>query len=116
VRLRVTNGLASLPELSQSRLDELVERSQSWEQIRTMDRLVETLREEAGEGFATDVQRAVDAVAAQSKRTLAADCAAQEERCMVRGAVRGVRIALMNAVPVVPPGEAQEPSRRDEVY
>lgn len=116
VRLRVTNGLASLPELSQSRLDELVERSQSWEQIRTMDRLVETLREEAGEGFATDVQRAVDAVAAQSKRTLAADCAAQEERCMVRGAVRGVRIALMNAVPVAPPGATQEPSRRDEVY
>jgi len=116
VRIRVTSGLASLPVLSQTRLDELVGRTEAWEHIRTMDRLVETLREEAGEGFAEDVNRAAKAVAEQSKRGLTAECAAEEERCMVRGAVRGVRIALMNAMPVDPPGEQSEPSRRDEVY
>lgn len=97
VRLRVTNGLASLPALSQARVDELVERSRSWEHISTIDRLVETLREDAGEGFATDVQRAVEGVNAQSKRPVTDDCAANQERCMVRGAVHGIRIALLNA-------------------
>ena len=116
VRLRIGRGLASLPELSQGRIDELGERSKAWEQIRTIERLVETLREEAGAGFAEDVRRAVDAVEAQSKRELTAECAAESERCMVRGAVRGLRIALLNAEPIAPPGETPEGRRTDDVY
>jgi hypothetical protein len=115
VRIRVTNGLASLPELSQVRIEELLERTRSWEDIRTIDRLVEALREDAGEGFAADVQRAVEAVARQSTRGIDADCAADEQRCMVRGAVRGVRIALLNAEPVTPAGEPA-PKRPVDVY
>lgn len=116
VRIRVSNGLASLPELTQARIDQLVERTESWKGIRTTDRLVETLREEAGEGFAADVQRALESVARQSSRGVDAECAADEQRCMVRGAVRGLRIALLNATAVVPEGESPEKSRRDEVY
>lgn len=115
VRLRIGNGLASLPELPQARLDELLERTRSWESIRTMDRLVETLRDEAGLGFAVDVQRAVAAVAAQSSRPLTPECEAEQERCMVRGAVRGIRIALLNAQPVEKPGEPA-PSPKPDVY
>ena len=116
VRIRVSNGLASLPELTQARIDQLVERTESWKDIRTTDRLVETLREEAGLGFAADVQRALESVARQSSRSFDADCAADEQRCLVRGAVRGLRIALLNAQPVVPEGQSQDKSRRDEVY
>jgi hypothetical protein len=113
VRLRVGSGLASLPQLSQQRLDELVERTRSWESIGTVDRLLETLREEAGEGFAQDVQRSVASVAAQSTRPLSADCESKQERCMVRGAVRGIRIALLNAQPVTPAGDAQPRAGND---
>lgn len=114
VRLRITNGLASLTVLSEARLEQLVQRTDSWENLPTIERLVEELREEAGEGFAIDVQRAVDAVAEQSTRSITADCAANEQRCMVRGAVHGLRIALMNAEPILPPGE--EPEDHDAIF
>ena len=115
VRIRVSNGLASLPVLTQQRLNELLDRTNSWESLPTIERLVEELRDDAGEGFAQDVQRAAQSVAEQSKRPVSEDCAAREQRCMVKGAVRGLRIALLNAEPVVPEGE-QPGGKHDEVY
>jgi hypothetical protein len=114
VRLRITNGLASLPELSEARLEQLLQRTDSWENLPTIERLIQELREDAGEGFAIDVQRAVDAVNEQSKRSITEDCAANEQRCMVKGAVRGLRIALMNAE-AVEPAEGEQ-RNAPEVY
>lgn len=109
VRLRTARGLASVESLTQEQIDALLGRVASWSNERTMASLAARIRSEAGDPMADDVLRSFDAVRAGSSRPIAPECEA-DERCWVRGAVRGIEIALLYAQPSAPPeGEPDEP-------
>ena len=112
VRLRVLRGLDSLGELSRETIDRLIDRTLGWEQKATVDDLVATIRRDAGDAMADDVRRAVDSVTAHSQRPLAADCA-DAQRCLVKGAAHGARVALLYAQPKDAPktGDAAPPQK-----
>jgi len=101
VRIRVWRALEDDPEISYARVEELREKSIEWERERTVGSLVAAVRRGAGDLTADAMQRAVDAVLAQSKRPIPADCE-DVERCLVKGALKGVRIALNNTRPWSP--------------
>ena len=98
VRLRVLMERETAPSFTRARLDHLVDRSLAWEMKGTLAALLEAVRADAGDGFAGAMQRAFDAVRTKSSRPLPADCP-DAERCLVRGAARGARIALLTAEP-----------------
>ena len=96
VRLRVIRRLDGMEELKRADLDRLVDRTLAWEQKRTLDELVEAIRKDAGDAMAEEVQRAASAVLAQSRRTTRPECG-EVQRCLVKGAAKGARIALLVA-------------------
>jgi hypothetical protein len=65
-----------------------------------VDALLRRVRADAGEVMAAAVERAVHEVLAHSTRAVRASCA-DEQRCLVRGAALGIRIALDDASQVL---------------
>ena len=109
VRLRVTREVDA-NELTRETIDHLVDRSLSWERRDTLDEFVAAVRKDAGDAIADAVRRAVDAVLAQSQRTTRPDCG-DIEPCLVKGAAKGVRIALLYAQPARPKNEETTPGK-----
>ena len=101
VRLRVVRQLDLQANLTYDEIDRLLERTAAWEGRPSVDDLVATIRRDAGDAMAGEVRRAVDSVLATSQRPLPADCP-DMQRCLVKGAARGVRIALLYAQPHAP--------------
>jgi hypothetical protein len=101
VRVRVARAIEEDPEITYARVDELREKSLQWEREKTFDGLVAAVRRDAGDLTADAMRSAVDAVLAQSKRPLPADHG-DVERCLVKGAMKGLNIALLNVRPWAP--------------
>ena len=80
VRARVQRQL-DVSSLKRDELDRLIDRTLHWETRDTLDEFVAAVRRDAGDAFADEVRRAVDAVAAQSRRTTRPDCA-DVQRCL----------------------------------
>lgn len=98
VRLRVGREIDLNGKLSRSDIDRLLDRTLSWEKKATIDALVDAIRKDAGDAVAGEVRRAVDSVLSHSALPLPADCV-DSEKCLVKGAARGARIALLYAEP-----------------
>lgn len=113
VRLRVLRELEGLSVLERDTIDGLIQRLPAWESRPDVDSLVAAIRNDAGDGMADEVRRAVDDVTAKSARPLPADCA-DVQRCLVKGAVRGVRIALLYAQPKAPEPPPPSPSGKPD--
>lgn len=111
VRLRVIRQLDNLSVLERDTIDELIERVPGWEGKRDVDALVAAIRNDAGDDLADEVRRAIDDVVTKSARPLPADCV-DVQRCLVKGAARGVRIALLYATPSKP--EAPPPAAKPQ--
>ncbi len=110
VRIRVGKELDDDASLNYEKIDGLLEKCGGWERKDTIEDLVAALRRDAGDHVADAVRRAVDAVLAQSKRPMPTACP-DEQKCLVKGAVKGVKIALSTARPwsnaeVAPPPDA----------
>lgn len=111
VRLRVLRQLDGLSILERDTIDGLLERVPGWEGKRDVDGLVAAIRKDAGDDLADEVRRAIDDVVTKSARPLPADCV-DVQRCLVKGAARGVRIALLYATPSKP--EAPPPAAKPQ--
>ena len=98
VRLRIGRALDLDDQLTRDEIDRLVQQTLVWEKKATVDRLVDAVRKDAGDTVATELRRAIDSVLAQSSLPLPAACT-DAERCLVKGAARGARIALLYATP-----------------
>jgi len=110
VRIRVAQALEDDPDISYEKLEELRDKSMSWRGQETVEGLVAAIRRDAGDMTADAVQRAVDSVVAQSKRPLRVE-GADVEPCLVKGVVKGARLALFRAGPwpaAAPAGAAAE--------
>jgi len=98
VRLRVAQALEKDPDLTYGRVQELLDKTSEWEGKRTLESLVAALRKDCGNVTADAVQRAVDDVTSRSTRPTRKDCD-DVQRCLVKGAAKGVRMALSAARP-----------------
>jgi len=109
VRLRVGREIDVHGMLSRAEIDRLLERQIYWEHEDTIDQFVDAIRKDAGDVVAAEVRRAVNSVLANSTLPMPADCP-DAEKCLVRGAARGLRIALSYAhprdIPPPPPPDA----------
>lgn len=94
-RLRVRDAVAAAGFGDARRIEVVHDLSRSWDDARTVDGLVARVRQDAGDAVADAVRRACDDVAAHSKRPDAPGCG---EACLVRGAAKGARIALDDAL------------------
>ena len=104
VRLRVGRAIDLHGLVSRADVERLLERTLAWEHKATIDDLVDAIRKDAGDAVADEVRRAVDSVLAHSTLPMPADCP-DAQRCLVKGAARGMRIALSYAHPndIAPP-------------
>jgi hypothetical protein len=93
VRLRIGREMDLHGIVSRSDIERLLERTRFWESRSTLDVLVEAVRNDAGDAVAAELRRAIDSVLAQSTLPMPANCP-DVERCLVKGAARGLRIAL----------------------
>lgn len=100
VRLRVAEALAALPDLYPERAEMLRDRTWSWEDASSVDGMLRRVRADAGEELAAAVARAVEDVRTHSTFKVRAECA-DAERCLVRGAALGARIAFDDAAQVL---------------
>jgi hypothetical protein len=98
VRLRVLQRLDGSVQLPPQALDALGEASLAWERRSTVEDLIAAVRRDAGDRLADDVARAIESVTSRSKRPLPSGCP-DEEKCLVRGAARGARLAVQAARP-----------------
>lgn len=98
VRLRVIRQLEGMQGLTRETIDRLVDRALTWEKQPTLDRLIAMIRKDAGDEMANEVERAATGVLAHSQRTPGPDCE-DVQRCLVKGAAKGSRIALEVALP-----------------
>jgi hypothetical protein len=98
VRLRVGREIDLHGLVSRADVDRLLERTIYWENRATLDDLVDMVRKDAGDAVAAELRRAVDSVLAHSTLPMPADCP-DVQRCLVKGAARGLRIALSYAHP-----------------
>jgi hypothetical protein len=112
VRLRVAQALEDDPAISYAKVVELRDKCDDWRRAPTIERLVAAIRRDAGDMTADAVQRAVDSVVAQSKRPLRVE-GDDVEPCLVKGAAKGARMALMNSGPwraeAAPGASAEKP-------
>lgn len=99
-RLRTAEALAALPGLAPERAELLRDRTWSWGDARSLERLLARVRDEAGPEIADAVERAVREVREHSRRPVRADCP-DAERCLVKGAALGMRIAFEDAAQVL---------------
>jgi hypothetical protein len=108
VRLRVGREIDLHGMLLRADIDRLLERQVTWERKDTIDQFVDAIRKEAGDAVAAEVRRAVNSVLAGSTLPMPADCP-DAEKCIARGAARGLRIALSYAHPrdLPPPDDAK---------
>jgi hypothetical protein len=93
VRLRVGREIDLHGLVSRADVDRLLERTGTWERQATLDDLVDAVRHDAGDAVAAELRRATDSVLAHSTLPMPADCP-DVQRCLVKGAARGLRIAL----------------------
>ncbi|MCG3135776.1 MAG: hypothetical protein HMLKMBBP_03532 [Planctomycetes bacterium] len=90
-RLRVRDAVYAAGIRDDRRVGVIHDLSRSWGDADTVAGLVERIRGDAGDEIAEAVRRACDDVRSRSRRPLPAGCG---ERCLVRGAAKGARIAL----------------------
>lgn len=100
VRLRVADALGRMQDLYAERASSLRDLTWRWEDARTLDGFLRRVRDEAGDGIADAIARAVDEVRAHGTKPMRADCT-DAERCLVRGAALGARIAFDDAAAVL---------------
>jgi len=107
VRLRVGREIELNEMLTRGQIDTLLEKSGEWERRTTLDGLVDAVRKDAGDGVAAELRRAVNSVLAHSTLPMRADCP-DVQKCIVLGAVKGLRFALAYAQPFDPPPPSPE--------
>jgi hypothetical protein len=100
VRLRVADHLGQLPSIAPEQAQLLADLTWRWEDAKTLDGFLTRVREDAGDEFAAAVARAVRDVRDHGQRPVRADCT-DEERCLVKGAALGARIALSDAASIL---------------
>jgi hypothetical protein len=95
-RLRVQSALANDPKLDEMAATHLYDRALGWDSSKTTDALVARIRKDAWPELADAVARAVREAREYSKKPFG-DCP-DEERCLARGAARGARFAIDDAL------------------
>ncbi|MCE9636252.1 MAG: hypothetical protein K8T90_11170 [Planctomycetes bacterium] len=99
-RLRVAEALGRRSDLFAERAEQLREFTWSWQDAKSLEGFVRRAREDAGDDVADAIGLAIEQVRAHSTKPLRADCA-DAERCLVRGAALGARIAFDDAAQVL---------------
>jgi hypothetical protein len=99
-RLRVAEALARLPTLVPEDAERYRDMTWSWEDARTLDAFMRRVRDDAGEEIAAAMSLAIEQVRAHSTKPTRADCKS-EERCLVKGAALGARIAFDDAAGIL---------------
>lgn len=113
VRLRVADALGRMQGLYDQRAQDLRDLTWRWEDAATLDGFLRRVREDGGQEIAAAIARAVEDVRAHSTKPARAGC--DDERCLVKGAALGARIAFDDAAAVLRTiRRAQGGSARDQ--
>lgn len=93
VRLRTIDALAKIDGFGPERAEILRDRTWSWEDARTVEGFLRRVHDDAGAAVEAAIRLAVEQVEEHSRRRVRTDCG-DAERCLVRGAALGARIAF----------------------
>lgn len=99
-RLRVAETLGRRADLFAERAEQYREFTWSWQDAKTLEGFLRRVRDDGGDDLADAIGVAIEQVRAHSTKPLRADCA-DAERCLVRGAALGARIAFDDAAQVL---------------
>lgn len=99
-RLRVAEALGRREDLFAERAEQYRDMTWSWQDARTLDGFLRRVRSDAGDDLADAIALAIDQVREHGTKPDRADCA-DAERCLVRGAALGARIAFDDAAQVL---------------